>query len=115
MAHAGALDTAGTQNAGVRAMWVQIKSILMSGASPEETVGFYAQRVVDFIFTVLGGIVVALVIFGAIKIIYSEGKDERVTQGKTIIYYALGGLVLALISTLVISFAYTMVQNIFFL
>lgn len=115
LAHAGALETAGTQHAGVQAMWNQIKSILMSGASPEETVGFFAQRVVDFIFTVLGGLVVALVIYGSIRIIYSQGKDEEVTQGKTVIYYALGGLVLALIAVLVIDFMYGVVQGIFFL
>lgn len=69
------------------------------------------RNVVDLVLTVINLLVkligsVALVVFiiGALLTVTSEGKEDRLEKGKSAMIYAVIGLVVTLLSSLIVSF-----------
>jgi hypothetical protein len=108
-AHAETLDKWGSSNAGVQTMWQTIKSSVYVGtytASNGGVVRALAERAVIFLLPLIAAAAVLLIVYAGIRIISSRGQEDQVTEGKTIITYALAGVALALLGTTILGFFY---------
>lgn len=105
-AHAVALQRRGAGAAGVDAMWNMICSVFLQYCNmrPLDAVMFFTQRIVDFIFPLVGIAAVCIIIYAGIRLTISQGNDEGKTEAKKIISHALAGVVLAMIAGGVIKF-----------
>ncbi len=66
--------------------------------------------VIEFILRIIGAIAILLIIIGGLYMIISEGSEDRLEKGKTILTNAIIGLVIAMFSYLIVRF----VQSIFY-
>lgn len=108
VAHAaGNLSQWGSSNGGVSSMWSTIRSSIYTNIPAGDVVMAVTGGLTRFIFSFIAGASVLLVIYAGIRMIASRGKEDEFTQGKTIITYALIGLVLSLFAGAVITFLQT--------
>jgi uncharacterized membrane-anchored protein len=105
-AHANqpALTQWGAGNSGVQSMWTTISNTVYVNIPAQDIVHALTGGIVQLIFTFIGGAAAMLIMYAGIRMIASRGKDDEFTQGKTIITWAVIGLVLAMIANAVISF-----------
>lgn len=66
--------------------------------------------VIEFIIRIVGAIAILLIILGGLYMIISEGSEDKLEKGKTILTSAIIGLVIAMFSYLIVRF----VQSIFY-
>ncbi len=100
-------ETVGQSNAGIKNMWDQIcqpRGVLPCSLSGN-LIQFLSDRIIKFVFPLIGGIAVIMVIYAGLRIIFSQGKDEAVTEAKKIILYAVLGVFFSMIGYAAISFA----------
>lgn len=111
-AHA-AQDIWGAENAGVQAMWQQIRSSVFdeSDLGGGNLVSSISQAIINFVLPMVGGAAVVLIIYAGLKMIAGRGKDETLAEAKTITLYALLGVVLAVLATVIIGYAGTFLQT----
>lgn len=64
----------------------------------------WAARIGNFTLTLVSGGAVIAIMWGGIKMITSAGNDEGKESAKKIILYAVGGLLLAIMSKSIIDF-----------
>lgn len=109
VAHANTptLTTWGATNAGVSAMWGIISGSIYTNIPADDVVTAVTSGIVNFIFTFIAGAAVLLIMYAGIRMIASRGKEDEFSQGKTIITYALIGLVLSLLARAVVAFLVT--------
>jgi hypothetical protein len=99
-AHA-ALENWGSQNSGVSAMWEMIRGTVYTQQDP---VAALSAATINFVFPLIGGAAVLMVLYAGIKMIWGRGSDESFTQAKTIVMYALGGVMLAVLAAAIVGF-----------
>lgn len=111
-AHA-ADDIWGTENAGVRAMWQRIRGTVydQSDLGGGNLVDSLSSAIRNFVFPMVGGAAVILIIYAGLKLVTGRGKDETLSEAKTITMYALLGVVLAVLATVVIGYVGTFLQT----
>lgn len=102
-AHALTLETAGAGGPGVSTMWSAICSVVYCSV-PGGPVLFFTGKIVSFVFPLIGAFAVLLIIYAGLRLITGEGKEDSLSKAKEIIFYALLGVGLALISSAVILF-----------
>lgn len=95
-AHAVVLNNV-SSNPAVQTMWTVICSVM-----PFCNLGLMAPvaiaaKVSTFVFMMIGGIAVLVLIWAGIQIIYSGGNDEQIGEAKKIAQYAVIGLIGAII------------------
>lgn len=81
---------------GVDEMWETICSTLPYCNLGTEAPAFFSQRIVNFVFPLIVGAGVCVIIYAGIKMI--TGGEEGYGEAKTIIWYAAMGLVLAVLT-----------------
>lgn len=104
------LEKIGATGPGVSGMWQSICSVMLCNGGKTTAVVF-AGIIVKFLVDLIGGVAAAVVLYGAIRMIMSQGKDEAFAEGRKIIIYALLGVALAMISDLVIQYAISVLQQ----
>jgi hypothetical protein len=62
----------------------------------------FASKIVSFIFEIITGIAVLVLIYAAIKLIISQGNDEALGEAKKIGLWALGGVALSITAQAVV-------------
>lgn len=87
---------------GVDEMWETICSTLPYCDLGTNAPAFFSQRIVNFVFPLIVGAAVCVVIYAGIKMI--TGGEEGYTEAKTIIMYGLVGIVLATLTGTVFVF-----------
>lgn len=100
-AHAASIDTWGNGGAGVSQMWSTIRGTLYTNTDP---VNALSTATVGFVFPLIGGVAVLAVLYAGIKMISGQGKEESFSKAKEIIYYALGGVLLAMLATAIVGY-----------
>lgn len=100
-AHAASLDDWGRGGAGVSGMWSAIRGTLYTRTDP---VAGLSSATVGFFFPLIGGAAVLMVLYAGIKMITGQGKEESFSKAKDIIYYALGGVILAMLATAIVGY-----------
>jgi hypothetical protein len=104
--HASNLDNWGAGGSGVSDMWSDIRNALHSDEdlSSANILTAFAESIVTFVLSIIGGVAVLLILYAAIRIIIGQGKEEAISEAKTIVMYALIGIVLALLAGAVIMY-----------
>jgi hypothetical protein len=107
------LNTVGSGGAGVDDMWTTICNTFPAafcnlGANAPE---YIAGIVVDFVFAVIVGIGVLVIIFAGLRLIFAAGNEEATADAKKIITYALLGIVLALMAEAIKTFVIVVVER----
>ena len=106
-ANAIELEKTGDTGVGVWRMWYMIRSVLpFSGIGDMWAVVNFAGRAINFATSMVNGIAILLLIYAGIRMIVSHGSDEQYTNAKTIMFYALGGLVLGMLGQGIIFYFY---------
>lgn len=100
-AYAANVDSLGSGGAGVDGMWQKIRGTLYTQQDP---VTALSSAIITFLLSIIGGVAVLLVIYASIKIVTGQGKDESISEAKDIIYYALLGIVLAILAAAIVGF-----------
>jgi len=62
-----------------------------------------ANKLLDFIFKIVGAVAFLYLLFGAFTVITSQANPEKLAQGKAIVVGALVGLIFALMSVFIVS------------
>ena len=113
-AHAVTLDGAGEGGAGVSAMWSRICSTLpYCSLGPEGAVEFFTGKIIVLIFSIIGGVGIALIVYAGIRMIVSQGQDEALVEAKKIVKYVAIGMTLALSATAAIGFFVSLMSTLF--
>ena len=60
--------------------------------------------IIDFLSKVIGTVAIILVIIGGALMLVSEGDDNKIQKGKTILTQAIIGLIIALSSYILVTF-----------
>ncbi len=81
---------------GVDEMWDTICSTLPYCDLGTDAPAFFSQRIVNFVFPLIVGAAVCVIIYAGIKMV--TGGEEGYGEAKTIITYALGGLILSILT-----------------
>lgn len=100
-AHAASLDQWGQNGPGVAQMWQTIRNTLYTQQDP---VTALSGAVTNFIFPLVGAGALIMVLYAGLRMITGEGKDESWTKAKEIILYALLGVVLAVLASVIIGY-----------
>jgi len=100
-AHAANLDNWGNGGAGVSQMWSAIRGTLYTNADP---VSALSGATIGFVFPLIGGAAVLAILYAGIRMITGQGKEESFSKAKEIIYYALGGVILAMLATAIVGY-----------
>ena len=93
------LNSVGSGGSGVDAMWATICGTFPDAFCNlgEGGIAYVAGIIIDFIFAIIAGAAVLVIIYAGLKLIFAAGSDEATGEAKKIIMYALIGLVLALL------------------
>ena len=110
-AHAATLDTWGGAGPGVAAMWQTIRNTLYTQQDPVQAT---SGAIINFVFPLVGAAALIMVLYAGLKMITGQGKDEAWTKAKEIIAYALIGVVLAVLATVIISYFATVLFPLLF-
>lgn len=104
VAQAVTLDQNGAGAPGVDSMWTTIKGLFMGRGTwtPEQAVTFFTNRIIDFLFVLIGMIAVGLLMYAGIRVMI--GGEEGLTEAKKIFTSTLIGVALALLAWVVIAF-----------
>lgn len=94
------LNSVGSGGSGVDAMWSSICNTFPAAFCNlgEDGFAYVASMIIDFIFAIIAGAAVLVIIWAGIKMIFAAGNEEATGEAKKIIMYALIGLVLALLA-----------------
>lgn len=107
-ASAQTLRNAGAGGAGVSDMWANICGILpcITGTAPGGSglIDTLALAVIRFIFPLTSVVAVIMVMYAGIKIVTSDGSDDKISEAKKTIMYAVAGVILSLMATAIITF-----------
>lgn len=87
---------------GVDEMWSTICSTLPFCDLGTEAPAYFSQKLVIFIFPLIVAAAVCVIIYAGIKMI--TGGEEGFTEAKTIITYAVVGIILAMLTTAIFVF-----------
>ena len=108
--HAVVLNNAGTwspnggANQGIISMWATICQTLPFCNLGANAPAFFLAKVVRFIFFTIGGVAVCVIIYAGIVLVMSEGSEESWSEAKKIIIYALGGIILAIMGSAIVTY-----------
>lgn len=110
---AAAQDIWGTQNEGVQQMWQMIRSSVydQNDLGQGDLVSSFSAAVIGFVLPLVGGAAVLLIIYAGIKMVTGQGKEESFSEAKNITFYALAGVVLAILAATIIGYAGTFLQT----
>ncbi|MDO8648299.1 MAG: hypothetical protein Q7R81_00785 [Candidatus Peregrinibacteria bacterium] len=104
-----AVDTIGSNDPSIAAMWTQIGRVLPFFDVGREAVGMdpnksFFIKAIRFMMELIGGTAVAVLIYAGIKMIMSQGNEEGTTEAKKIATYAIAGLILAILTDTIVNY-----------
>lgn len=109
--NAGSWTATGQPNPGVMMMWVRICSVLPFCSVGPAAPAFFITKLIHFVFLAIGGVAVLVILYAGIKLVVSQGSDEALGEAKTILLYAVGGIVLSLLGNALMDYIANAVLN----
>jgi hypothetical protein len=73
-------------------------------AAAQGTLGSNITTIINYFLGLLGLIAVGFLIYAGILMVTAGGNDEQVTKARKIIMYAVGGIVIILLSYTIVTF-----------
>lgn len=64
------------------------------------------QRILSLVFVILGAISVLMIVIAGIKYSASQGDPQAISKAKGTIIYAIIGLIVAIMSTVIVGFVF---------
>jgi|GEM_PF-1757392 hypothetical protein len=102
----------GGSNGGISAMWVGIMTYMAHPGSTDG-IGVITGIIVNTVLLMIGSAAVAVILFASIKLITSGGNDESVRKAwKEMIFYAVLGLLFAILSETIMNYVISIVSTI---
>jgi len=74
------------------------------GATAKGSLGSNITTIINYFLGLLGLIAVGFLIYAGVLMVTAGGKEEQVTKAKKIIMYAVGGIVIILLSYTIVTF-----------
>lgn len=102
------LSTLMPQVAQAQAQCTGVKAVGGTCTSGALTSSFNA--IINTIFYIIGAIAVLFLLIGAIRYITSTGDAARIKQAKDTIFYALAGLIIAIVARAIVAFVITRIS-----
>lgn len=93
-----AVEQLGANAPGVGSMWNSIKSIFPHSDLGAGAPLFFMARIGRFVLALIGGTAICSIVYAGIIVTTSSGDEGKFAEAKTIITYALGGMVLAILA-----------------
>ncbi len=114
VAEARTIDNTGLAGSDiVDGMWTQICSTLPFCDVGEEAVDMFAQRIIQFVFSIISAVAVIIIVYSAIQLITARGEQEKFDQAKKTVTYAAAGLLISILAeNLVLYVANTLLPRI---
>lgn len=86
--------------------WLIAQVPIKTDALPKVNVGdnSLVKTVLNILFSILGAISLLFVTYGGFKYVISRGEPQSVAKAKDTILYAVIGLVIALLATVIVNF-----------
>ena|SRR3989344_8944496 len=111
------VNAAGIQSVGnanwTRAMWTQACTVLaFCTEGGAEGVLIIVRRVTGAILSTIGVGAVVIILYAAVRIISSAGNEEVLSKAKKVIFYALLGLLFAVLASTIVSYVFNLVAGI---
>lgn len=78
-----------------------VESLPKTEASPD-----IIQTALSIVFVIIGAIAVMMVVIGGIKYAASQGDPQAVSKAKGTIIYAIIGLVISIMATVIVGFVF---------
>lgn len=107
-ADAQTLREAGSGGPGVNAMWNAICATLpcisTGGMGGSGLIDALAMAIINFVFPLISIAAVCLVMYAGILIVTSNGSEDKVSEAKKIILYAVVGVALSLMTSAIMAF-----------
>ncbi len=79
-------------------------SLQSATATPEEKVFSFAGDIIITILQFAGGVAVLFIVINAAKMLLAAGEEDKITEAKTGLLWAIGGLILMILSYTIIEF-----------
>ncbi len=76
----------------------------VGGACTKAGLDASLERILSTLFFIIGSIAVIFLLIGAIRYITSTGDATRIKQAKDTIFYAIAGLIVAIVAQALVSF-----------
>ncbi|MBT3835074.1 hypothetical protein HOF56_02385 [Candidatus Peribacteria bacterium] len=106
------LSDIGNTNAGIAAMWTGIMTYMAHPGDPDG-IGTITGIVIGTVLLMIGSAAVAVILYASIKLITSGGNDETVRKAwKEMIFYAVLGLLFAILSETIMNYVISLVSTI---
>lgn len=110
------LDSWGSSNPGVVSMWTKITGVLYDCGNvtggcdvPNAIAGQITRAVGSVIFL----IAVFMILYAGVRLVYSQGKEDALSEAKSIIMYALIGVLLFVIGAAVFAYLRIFIVTLF--
>jgi hypothetical protein len=111
VAVASNIEKLGQGAPGISEMWGSIKSTFPHTNIGGGGVTFIALRISNIILQMVGGIAVAVLVYGGIRMVMSRGNDEGFNEAKKIVIYTVIGLILVIGSDAIINYAMALIRQ----
>lgn len=76
-----------------------------------ESLGALVVGIIRFLLTMIGGLAVLMIIWGAVRMVASQGNEKAVTAGKQTVTWAVIGLITALMAFSLISLVQSLISR----
>lgn len=105
IAHAqgGGIDAVGAGAPGVDSMWSQIRATFGPYNTGAGLLTSIAMRIQIIVQTVVGTAAVIAIVYAGIQVATS-GNEDKISEAKKIIMYALGGLIIVMLAPLILTY-----------
>ena len=102
------VETLGSGAPGIDEMWSMMKETFPHTDVGADGLSFVALRITDIILRTIGGLAVAMIMYGGIKMIAQS--EEGFGEAKKIVLYAVMGLILAIVADAVVIYAQVLIN-----
>lgn len=97
LAHADVSEL-GASAPGVSGMWSALQSTFPHSGLGAAAPIFLFGKVAQFVLALIGGTAICAIVYAGIKVATAGGDTGKLGEAKTIIAYALGGVILAILA-----------------
>ena len=93
-------------------MWIDVCTILPYCGQGATGVALVTGIIIQTVLWLIGSAAVLIILYAAVRIVASGGNDEMLSKGKKMIFYAVLGLLFAVLTSAIVNFVFAFVAGI---
>ncbi len=101
-----------TFSASFKGMWDDVCTILPYCKKGDMGVAIVTGIIINTVLWLIGSAAVLIILYAAARIVASGGNDEMLSKGKKMIFYAVLGLLFAVLTSAIVNFVFAFVAGI---